>query len=111
MQGEWAGLAGNEFRIFACTARALLDKVRILVQGSVRPQSGGGAPSAQTQDGSGSRVMELELLCLNETLSNSGSPPRIYFNSLFRTSAAEGASQDQPEEGAPSGQDAKAEQH
>ena len=52
--------------------------------------------------------MELELLCLNETLSNSGTPPRIYFNSLFRTSAAEGASQDRPEEGA--GHDTKPEQ-
>lgn len=77
------------------------------MQAPVRPQSGGGAPSAHTQDGSGSRVMELELLCLNETLSNSASPPRIYFNSLFRTSAAEGAT-DWPEEGA--GHDTKPEQ-
>lgn len=31
--------------------------------------------------------MEVELLCLNERLSDSRSPPRIYFNSLFaRTS-------------------------
>ena len=52
--------------------------------------------------------MELELLCLNETLSNSGTPPRIYFNSLFRTSAADRASQDQPEK--ETGQDAKPEQ-
>ena len=27
--------------------------------------------------------MEIELLCLNESLSESGSPPSIYFNSLF----------------------------
>ena len=86
----------------------VLAEVRWVVQASVRPHSGGGAQSAHTHDGSGSRVMELELLCLNETLSNSGTPPRIYFNSLFRTSAAEGASQDRPEEGA--SQDAKPEQ-
>ena len=31
--------------------------------------------------------MEVELLCLNESLSDSGSPPSIYFNSLFMPDA------------------------
>jgi hypothetical protein len=31
----------------------------------------------------GHGLMEIELLCLNESLSESGSPPSIYFNSLF----------------------------
>ena len=31
--------------------------------------------------------MEVELLCLNESLSDSGSPPNIYFNSLFMPDA------------------------
>ncbi len=38
-------------------------------------------PRQEHREGRG--LIEIELLCLNERLSDSGSPPSIYFNSLF----------------------------
>ena len=60
------------------------------------------AGSHQLGSGDGHRLVEVELLCLNESLSDSGSPPHIYFNSLFmpeaqtgeRTEAGPGATPD-----------------
>ena len=46
-----------------------------------------GSPQQSSSDGR--RLMEVELLCLNESLSDSGSPPSIYFNSLFMPDAEE----------------------
>ncbi|CAL5227204.1 g10121 [Coccomyxa viridis] len=43
--------------------------------------------SPQQSSSDGPRLMEVELLCLNESLSDSGSPPSIYFNSLFMPDA------------------------
>ena len=49
------------------------------------------ASSNPQQSGSdGPRLMEVELLCLNESLSDSGSPPSIYFNILFMPDALQG---------------------
>ena len=47
-----------------------------------------GAVQQSSSDG-GRRFVEIELLCLKESLSDSGSPPSIYFNSLFRPDAEE----------------------
>ncbi len=47
-----------------------------------------GTPQQSSSDGR--RPMEVELLCLNESLSDSGSPPNIYFNSLFMPDTEEG---------------------
>ena len=44
-------------------------------------------PRQEHREGRG--LMEIELLCLNESLSESGSPPSIYFNSLFMHDAQE----------------------
>lgn len=44
-----------------------------------------GSPQQSSIDGR--RLMEVELLCLNESLSDCGSPPNIYFNSLFMPEA------------------------
>ncbi len=54
------------------------------------PNSGDTWGNIQQDIGEGGRrFVEIELLCLNESLSDSGSPLSIYFNSLFTPDAEE----------------------